>query len=158
MHSIARAALLMVAAVSLACSGGGSSLPAPNPERLPFADKLNVDFAKMTKTKLGVYVRDLELGTGPLVQAGQNLSVRYSGSLNNGTEFDKVGPGEKPITFKLGRRQVIQGWDDGIVGMRVGGRRQLVIPPDLGYGQERSGKIPGDATLVFVIEIIGAKY
>jgi peptidylprolyl isomerase len=84
--------------------------------------------------------------------------VRYTGSLNNGTEFDKVGPGEKPISFKLGRRQVIQGWDDGLVGMRVGGRRQLVIPPDLGYGQERSGKIPGDATLVFVIEIISAKY
>jgi FKBP-type peptidyl-prolyl cis-trans isomerase len=158
MTTIARFAALLALTGSLACAGGGASLPAPSPERLPFAEKLDVDFAKMTKTKGGVYIRDLELGTGPLIENGQSVSVRYVGSLNNGTEFDRVGPGDKPISFKLGRRQVIQGWDEGMMGMRVGGKRQLVVPPDMGYGPERSGKIPGDATLVFVVEVVSAKF
>ncbi len=157
MRTLSRLAFVLTLAGAAACAGG-SALPAPSPERLPFADKLDVDFAKMTKSKSGLYTRDLVEGTGALVESGQTVNVRYTGWLNNGTEIDKVDASAKPVSFKLGRRQVIIGWDEGLVGMRVGGKRQLVVPPELGYGPDRKGNIPGDATLVFVVEMISAKY
>jgi len=142
---------------SAACASGGGLPAGRSPEQLPFASSLNVDFSKLTKSASGLYTRDLETGTGAIVSRGQTVEVRYTGWLNNGVQFDQTAPGEKPVSFKVGRLQVIKGWDEGIVGMRVGGKRQLVIPPDLGYGPDRKGVIPADATLVFVIEVVSTK-
>lgn len=150
-------AVIAFATLSFGCASGGGLPAVRPPEQLPFASSLNVDFSKLTKTSSGLYLRDLETGSGAVVQRGQTVEVRYTGWLNNGVQFDQTAAGEKPATFRVGRLQVIKGWDEGIVGMRVGGRRQLVIPPDLGYGPDRKGLIPPDATLVFVIEVVSTK-
>lgn len=102
-------------------------------------------------------VRDLKTGTGAVAADGETLKVHYAGVLyDNGKEFDSnFGAGKLPLTFPLGQGQVIPGWDQGLVGMRVGGRRELVIPPDLAYGPKGSGKIPPHATLVFVVDLLG---
>jgi peptidylprolyl isomerase len=98
---------------------------------------------------------DLTAGTGAAAKKGQRLRVHYVGKLTNGSTFD-TSVGRQPFTFTLGGGQVIKGWDEGLVGMKVGGKRRLVIPPDLGYGA--SGvppTIPPNATLVFEIELLG---
>ena len=154
MSNIRTLATLALLLLTGACASGGALPAARSPESLPFASSLNVDFSKLTKTTSGLYFRDVEMGSGALVQRGQTVEVRYTGWLNNGVQFDQTAAGDKPISFRVGRLQVIKGWDEGIVGMRVGGKRQLVIPPDLGYGPDRKGIIPGDATLVFVIEVV----
>ena len=101
-------------------------------------------------------VEDLSVGTGPEAMNGQTLTVSYTGWLydpgaqeNKGAQFDSG-----TITFVLGAGEVIAGWDQGLVGMRVGGRRRLVIPPDLAYGSRGQGSIPPDATLLFEVELI----
>jgi hypothetical protein len=105
-------------------------------------------------TASGLRITDLEEGSGAEAVAGQNVSVNYRGSLTNGKEFDS-SYGRGPFTFRLGGGQVIQGWDEGVAGMKVGGKRRLVIPPDLGYGSRGAGGvIPPDATLVFEVELL----
>ena len=111
----------------------------------------------MTKTASGLHYRDLVVGEGPAVEAGQAVSVRYAGALPDGTQFDATGPGDRPYTFHPGRGEVIAGWDEGVVGMRVGGRRQLILPPQLGYGARGSGPIPPNAILVFTVEVVGVQ-
>lgn len=105
-------------------------------------------------------VKDLIKGTGPVAKKGDTLHVNYVGKLySNGKVFDaswKDTPG-KTFSFQLGAGQVIPGWDQGVVGMRVGGRRELIIPPNLAYGSKGQGSIPGNATLVFVIDLVAIK-
>jgi peptidylprolyl isomerase len=103
----------------------------------------------------GLVYKDLEVGKGPKAAAGQTVDMQYSGVLfADGTKFDASWDrGGEPFSFSLGAGMVIPGWDQGIVGMRKGGRRLLVIPPDLGYGPQGSGPIPPDATLVFVVDL-----
>ncbi len=100
-------------------------------------------------------IKDLKKGTGPKATAGQSVDMQYTGVLfKDGTKFDASWDrGGQPFSFSLGSGQVIPGWDQGIVGMQKGGRRLLVIPPDLGYGPQGSGPIPPDATLVFVVDL-----
>jgi FKBP-type peptidyl-prolyl cis-trans isomerase len=99
--------------------------------------------------------KDLKVGTGAEAKPGQMVTVHYRGTLTNGTKFDASYDRGEPFTFTLGQGQVIKGWDEGVAGMKVGGRRRLVIPPDLGYGPNGSPpKIPGNATLVFEIELL----
>jgi FKBP-type peptidyl-prolyl cis-trans isomerase FkpA len=102
---------------------------------------------------------DIILGTGTEVKQGSTVTVQYTGWLNSkkGTEFDSsIGRG--PFSFKVGEGQVIQGWDDGLLGMRVGGVRELTIPPKMGYGKRGAGGvIPPDATLFFEIELLEVK-
>jgi FKBP-type peptidyl-prolyl cis-trans isomerase FkpA len=106
---------------------------------------------------------DLRVGTGADAVAGKRLTVNYTGWLhdssktdNKGTQFDSsLGAGRSPFTFTLGAGQVIKGWDQGFAGMKVGGQRRLVIPPELGYGASGSGGvIPPNATLVFDVELL----
>jgi peptidylprolyl isomerase len=109
---------------------------------------------KARTTASGLVITDLEVGTGAEAVAGQTVSVNYRGSLTNGKEFDS-SYGRGPFSFRLGGGQVIQGWDEGVAGIKVGGKRKLVIPPDLGYGSRGAGGvIPPDATLVFEVELL----
>jgi FKBP-type peptidyl-prolyl cis-trans isomerase len=113
--------------------------------------------AAMTKTPSGLAYRDLKVGTGATATAGKTVSVHYTGWLPNGTKFDSSRDRNQPFEFALGAGQVIRGWDEGVAGMKVGGRRQLVIPPDLAYGPQGSDPIPPNATLVFDVELLGVK-
>jgi FKBP-type peptidyl-prolyl cis-trans isomerase len=98
-------------------------------------------------------IEDITVGTGATAVAGDTLTVHYTGTFTNGQQFDS-SVGRSPFTFRLGVGGVIAGWDQGLVGMRVGGRRRLIIPPSLGYGSQGSGPIPGNSTLVFVVDLI----
>jgi FKBP-type peptidyl-prolyl cis-trans isomerase len=108
-------------------------------------------------TPSGLKYLDTAVGDGQEATAGQTVNVHYTGRLENGTQFDSsVGRG--PFSFKLGAGQVIRGWDEGVAGMKVGGKRRLTIPPDLGYGARGAGGvIPPNATLVFDVELLGVK-
>jgi FKBP-type peptidyl-prolyl cis-trans isomerase FkpA len=99
---------------------------------------------------------DLEVGTGAEAKAGQNVTVHYTGWLTNGTKFDSSKDRRDPFVFSLGKGQVIKGWDQGVQGMKVGGKRKLTIPPEMGYGARGAGGvIPPNATLVFEVELLG---
>lgn len=143
-------ALPLAAAACSDSTGSGD----PDLARVQFAPGLGVNIATMTLQQ-GVYVKDLTVGTGEPVAAGRTLRMRYSGFLANGTEFQNNLSAAGPFTFVLGARQVIQGWDRGIVGMRVGGERLLVIPPSLGYGDRPNGPIPANSVLVFRVKVEG---
>jgi peptidylprolyl isomerase len=105
-------------------------------------------------TDSGLRITDLVVGEGAEAASGQNVVVNYRGTLENGTEFDS-SYGRGPFSFPLGAGRVIRGWDEGVAGMKVGGKRKLVIPPDLGYGSRGAGGvIPPDATLIFEVELV----
>ncbi len=99
-------------------------------------------------------IKDLAVGTGPAAKTGDSVQVQYTGSLLNGNVFDS-NVGKAPFSVTLGQGQVIKGWDQGLVGMKVGGKRKLTIPAALGYGDQGQGeKIPGGATLVFEVDLL----
>ncbi len=102
-------------------------------------------------------IEDLKVGAGAEAQVGKTVSVNYLGTLTNGTKFDSSYDRNQPFEFQLGAGQVIEGWDKGVVGMKVGGKRKLTIPPSLGYGEQAVGTIPANSTLVFEIELLEAK-
>ena len=103
-------------------------------------------------------IEDQVVGTGAEAVKGKQVSVHYTGWLTDGTKFDSSKDSGRPFGFALGRGQVIQGWDDGVAGMKVGGKRKLTIPPELGYGPAgASGVIPPNATLVFEVELLGVR-
>jgi FKBP-type peptidyl-prolyl cis-trans isomerase len=107
-------------------------------------------------TASGLQYQDLVVGEGAEAEAGQIVWVHYTGYLSNGTEFDSSYSRGTPFDFPLGTGRVIKGWDEGVAGMKIGGKRVLIIPPDLGYGDAGAGGglIPGDATLIFEVELI----
>ena len=99
-------------------------------------------------------VQDVVVGTGATAVAGDTVTVHYVGTLTNGTKFDSSYDRNQPYTFRLGAGQVIPGFDQGVTGMRVGGKRRLTIPPDLAYGSQGQGPIPPNATIVFEIDLL----
>lgn len=109
----------------------------------------------VTTTPSGLVIEDLTLGEGPEASKGQRVTVHYTGWLTDGSKFDSSLDRNDPFAFGLGRGQVIPGWDEGVAGMKVGGKRKLTIPPHLGYGAYGAGGvIPPNATLVFEVELL----
>ena len=168
-HHLRPLAIATIIALS-ACSGEkpkpDADAPAPaaapaatgaaDPATTTFAAALDVDLAKMTHTASGLYYKDLVVGTGARADSGKTVSVHYTGYLADGTMFETSTKGT-PIEFPLGQGRVVQGWDQGLPGMKVGGKRQLVIPASLGYGDMGSGPIPAGAIMVFTVELMGVK-
>lgn len=151
-----RSALVLTVASAAACLDTNAP-EATTIEETIFASSLGVNIAASTKTPNGGYYRDIVAGTGEAVQTGDSLAVRYTGWLSNGTQFDSNLSAPEPLWFKLGAGQVIDGFDEAMVGARVGGKRQLIIPPSLGYGPYDYGPIPGNSVLVFSVELISVK-
>ncbi len=161
----AHSALPALALAVLACGSTDSAphagldpvataiLATDTPETLSYAADLQVDLTQMTQTPTGLYFQDLVPGTGDSVVTGRTVTVHYTGWLPDGTQFDS-SVGGSPFSFRVGGGNVIQGWDEGLIGMRAGGKRKLVIPSHLGYGPEGIGPIPSNATLVFDVELL----
>jgi FKBP-type peptidyl-prolyl cis-trans isomerase len=105
----------------------------------------------------GLIVEDVTVGDGTEAVAGKTLSMHYTGTLDDGTVFDSSRTRGTPFEFTLGAGQVISGWDQGIVGMKVGGKRTLTIPPAFGYGANANGPIPANSTLHFEVELISVQ-
>jgi peptidylprolyl isomerase len=145
--------LLMVAVTIPACvqkenrppveKKAGDGLPAP-------------EAARTVTTASGLVYQDVVLGTGSSPVPGKPVKVHYTGTLQNGVKFDSSLDRGIPFDFVIGIGQVIPGWDEGLMGMKVGGKRKLTIPPQLGYGAAGSGAIPPNATLLFDVELIDA--
>lgn len=115
----------------------------------------NMSEANVVTTPSGLKYTELKEGTGATPKKGQTVVVHYTGTLENGTKFDSSRDRGQPFSFKLGVGQVIKGWDEGLSTMKVGGRRQLIIPADLGYGARGAGGvIPPNATLIFDVELL----
>ena len=106
-------------------------------------------------TESGLTYLDMTVGTGRLVELGDTASVHYTGWLADGKKFDSSVDRKEPFSFRLGAGQVIKGWDEGVTGMKIGGKRKLTIPPQLGYGTRGAGGvIPPNATLTFDVELL----
>lgn len=117
-----------------------------------------VDPAQTKQTASGLGIQELREGTGATAEAGNVVAVHYTGWLTDGSKFDSSRDRGEPLVFPLGRQRVIAGWDEGVAGMKVGGRRKLIIPPRLAYGNQSPGAgIPPNATLVFDVELCGVK-
>jgi FKBP-type peptidyl-prolyl cis-trans isomerase len=103
-------------------------------------------------------IQDIAVGTGAEATLGKKITVNYTGTLTNGTKFDSsLNPGRTPFEFTLGAGEVIAGWDQGFNGMKIGGKRKLIIPPSLGYGATDMGSIPPNSTLIFEVELLGVE-
>jgi peptidylprolyl isomerase len=138
---IALAALLLLAACSPGSGSGAAGKGGP-----------------MQSTPSSLQYQDLTVGSGATPQAGQTVSVHYTGWLDDGKKFDSSLDRGQPFPFVLGQGQVIKGWDEGVATMKVGGKRKLVIPPELGYGARGfPGAIPPNARLTFEVELLGVK-
>ena len=127
----------------------------------PFDSRPTLAASEVT-TPSGLRIIDVKLGTGPVPQAGQTVTVNYTGWLfvdgKKGKKFDSSVDRGEPFSFTLGQGQVIKGWDEGLATMHVGGKRTVIIPPDLGYGANgAAGVIPPGATLIFDIDLLGVK-
>ena len=154
MHRVSAGCSLLLAALLAGCGGGSgasattTTVPQPiagDVERTTFAPALGVHLDQMVKRASGLYVQDLAMGTGSIAARGRTAVVRFTGWRADGKQFD-----DGEITVSLGSRQTIAAWEEGLLGMRVGGKRRLVVPPNLGYGARGAGdEIPPNTVLVF---------
>ena len=117
---------------------------------------IQISPAQTTDTGAKLQITDEKIGTGAAVKKGDTVDIKYTGTLTNGTVFDSTDKhGGTPFETQIGVGQVIKGWDEGVIGMKVGGKRKLVIPPSLGYGNQAAGSIPPNSTLIFQVELVG---
>lgn len=137
--------------LTLAACGGDSGDPA----KVQYASSLNVDLSAMQRTDSGLYLLDQTVGTGAEATSNSTVKVNYSGWLPDGTLFDSsLNPGRQPFVFDLGLGEVIKGWDEGVVGMKVGGKRRLILPSSLGYGANGTTGIPPNSVLIFDVQLL----
>jgi len=160
MRSSRLALLASTALLLTGCNGENVGTVDPGtystePATATYAAALNVDIGSMTMTADSLYYKDLVTGTGATAAAGYTARVEYTGWLVNGSKFDTtVGKTPAYFEFLINAGQVIKAWDRGVPGMKVGGKRQLVVRPSLGYGTTGSGAIPPNAILVFEITLL----
>lgn len=135
--------------------GAATSAPAVDVTQIDFSPDLGIDLSHMERTESGLYFRDEVVGDGTELQQGQDAVLHYTGFHPDGRSFDS-SQGGSPFRVRIGVGRVIQGWDEGVPGMREGGRRILVIPPELAYGREGAGGgvIPPNAVLVFQVDLV----
>lgn len=134
---------------------GESDSDSGDPAKVTYVAELGVDLAAMEHRESGLYLQELQTGTGDEASVGRRVTVNYTGWLPNGTQFDSSkNPGRTPFSFTPGQHTVIQGWEEGIPGMKVGGVRKLVIPSSLGYGAKANGPIPANSVLIFDVELV----
>ena len=147
-----RLALLPWLALAAACGSHGDAKAGG------FSAELGVDTTKMTKAPSGLWYTDVTTGQGAEAEPGRTVRVHYTGWLPNGKKFDSSRDRGEPFAFTLGEGQVITGWDEGVKGMKVGGRRKLVLPPSMAYGEAGAPPdIPPGSTLVFDVEVLGVQ-
>jgi peptidylprolyl isomerase len=142
--------MLLVAAVVIPACSQKEMKPAAETKGAPAA-------ANTVTTPSGLSYADLVVGKGPTPAPGKAVKVHYTGWLENGTKFDSSLDRGEPFVFAIGAGQVIPGWDEGVMSMKVGGKRKLIIPPQLGYGAAGAGSaVPPNATLIFEVELLDA--
>ena len=147
-------ALVLTLLVVLGVASGCGNAEKPTTPSTSSPAKVN---GQPTTTPSGLQYWEIVVGTGPAAVAGNVVKVHYTGWLTTGEKFDSSRDRGVPFTFPLGAGQVIKGWDEGLLGMQVGDKRKLTIPPDLAYGAEAKGPIPANSTLVFDVELVGLK-
>lgn len=148
-HGMAwRVLLISLAVVALASCGRKGAVDGQGP---------STDAARAVTTASGLQYEDLVVGTGQQAQAGDAVTVHYTGWLTSGKKFDSSVDRGEPFQFYLGQGEVIRGWDEGVTGMRVGGKRRLTIPARLGYGARGTRNIPPNSTLIFEVELLGVQ-
>ncbi len=118
---------------------------------------IRIDLRSDSSKEVSLKIEDIKMGTGDAVKNGDTILINYTGTLKDGTKFDSSYDRGVPFETKIGVGQVIKGWDEGVVGMKVGGERRLTIPPSLGYGSQAVGSIPPDSTLLFDVELVQIK-
>ena len=151
------ALLVIIIFVTLGFFGlGGFTVSGTSPNQ-PAGDTSTqalIDEIQKTGSVSDLRVQDLTIGSGDAVKEGDTLTVNYTGVLPDGTVFDASANHGQPFTFTLGKDPVIKGWEQGVIGMKKGGRRLLAIPPSLGYGANAVGQIPPNSTLIFDVELL----
>ncbi len=165
MKNLAYLLAVLVALALAGCQQGKSTTstpssttpPAPQVATPPAPTEAPAAGKEVT-TPSGLKYQDLVVGNGPLAESGSQVTVHYTGWLTDGTKFDSSLDRNQPFPFTIGAGQVIPGWDEGVKGMRVGGKRKLTIPSDLAYGEAgRPPVIPPNATLVFDVELLSVR-
>tara|TARA_B100001750_G_C15476550_1_gene582807 strand:- start:95 stop:961 length:867 start_codon:yes stop_codon:yes gene_type:complete len=157
-----RVYLLFIIGILVSCQDASSKNSTINKEDIPStanqADQTNQLEDNMKLTETGLKYKDILIGDGESPEVGDKVVVHYTGTLEDGTKFDSSVDRGNPFEFPIGTGRVIKGWDEGVMSMKVGGKRQLVIPANLGYGERGAGKvIPPNATLIFDVELIEIK-
>ena len=153
-RTMTRLPLLATVLILAACREADTFAPPPDPQQLAYAPELHVDLHAMTRTASGLYLLDVRLGDGDQVADGDTVRILYAAWLPNGTLVEARSTPAEPAEFVLGDGTVIAGWEEGISGMREGGLRKLVIPPDLGFGRSGKPPVPPNAILVVDIELL----
>ncbi len=138
--------------------GGCASTPRVTPEATAFAPELNVDLSAMRRLPSGIFLRDIVTGEGEEVSRTDEVALHYAGWLSDGTQFDATVPPKPPLRVRLGEKKMIEGWERGLAGMKVGGQRMLVVPPSMGYGSAKRANVPPNSVLVFVVELIERRH
>jgi FKBP-type peptidyl-prolyl cis-trans isomerase len=161
--SAAVGVITFVLTFGVVCSVSQTAPPAKKPTKLVNVRPDTKAPTKVTgdgvKTESGLQYWDIVVGTGAVAKEGDRVRVHYTGWLTTGKKFDSSVDAGRPFTFALGNGEVIRGWDEGIEGMKVGGKRQLHIPPDLGYGEGGTpdGTIPANAKLIFDVQLLSVQ-